>query len=91
MFDTPDIAEWSMTEETIPERPNDPEWRRSPAAIRLAYLAALVVSLGAGFFVKVKLASILSGVALALAGAFHFRCWLEGVRQKVAALREKRG
>ena len=90
MFDNPDVAEWRVTEETIPDRPDDPEWRRS-AAIRVAYVAALVVSLGAGFVVKAKLASILSAVAFALVAAFHFRCWPEGVRQKAAALREKRG
>jgi len=70
-----DIAEWRMTEETIPDRPDDPEWRRS-VAIRLFYVAALVVSLGVGF-VNVKLSSILGSVLLALVASFHFRCWLE--------------
>jgi hypothetical protein len=72
-----DIAEWRMTEEAIPEHPDDPEWRRS-VAIRLAYLAAVVASLGIGF-VNVKLASFLGGALLALAASFHFYCWLKSL------------
>jgi hypothetical protein len=80
MSQKPNIAEWRMSEETIPERPDDPEWRRS-ITIRLLYVAAFVVSLGVSF-INVKLASILSGMLLALAASFHFRCWLQTSAKK---------
>ena len=75
MFDNPDVAEWRVTEETIPDRPDDPEWRRS-AAIRVAYVAALVVSLGAGFVViNVCVISFNMHLFIALKSRLH-RCGL---------------
>jgi len=46
MSDKPDLAGWRMTEETMPERPDDPEWRMrwktrvKRAALSLAIIAA---------------------------------------------------
>ncbi len=46
MSDEPNFAGWRMTEETIPERPDDPEWRMrwktriKRVALSLAIIAA---------------------------------------------------
>jgi len=48
MSDEPDKAEWHMTEETIPERPNDGDWREMVGRLLLVLL--VVVALLIVFF-----------------------------------------
>lgn len=67
MSNAPDTAEWHMTEETIPERPDDPEWRRT-MHLRLFQLAAFAVPIGIACF-NIKWAAIVGSVLAAVAMA----------------------
>jgi len=74
MSDESENAEWRMTEEAIPERPDDCEWRKG-MALRLLTLAFLVVLMGVAAVINVKW-SVMVGTVLmpALAAvSFHFR------------------
>jgi hypothetical protein len=64
------IADWRMTEVTLPERPDDSEWRKK-IALRLLPLAALVVVECVSFF-DVKWAVIVGTVLFPVIGAWEF-------------------
>jgi hypothetical protein len=74
MSDNPRIAERRMTEEPIPQRPDDPEWRMA-VGIRFAYVAAFAASSGVAL-ISIKLATITGCVLLAVAASLHYRSWL---------------
>jgi hypothetical protein len=67
---------WRMSEVTIPERPDDTEWRKA-LALRLVPLGALAVMGLCALFLKpsieVIVANVLIGVVTAIEAYAHFR------------------
>ena len=63
MSDEWKITDWRMTEETLPERPDDREWRKA-MALGLFPFAALAVMLLGFIFLKASVGLIVADVLI---------------------------